>query len=326
MAGKLAVVFGGSGFIGRHVVRELAKRGWRVRAAVRRPHLAHFLRPLGVVGQVQLAQANIRNEDSVREALRGADAVVNLVGVLFQNGRQRFDAVQAEGADRIARLAREEGINVLVHVSAIGADAESDSKYARTKAEGEAAVREAFPSAVILRPSVVFGQQDRFFNRFASMAKSSPITPLPLFGSGKTRFQPVYVDDVADAVSEALVRPDARGRTFELGGPRVYTFRELMTLMLHTIGRKRVLAPIPFFLAPIVGMLGELVGLLPIFDPPITRDQIKLLKKDNVVGASGEADIGTLADLGVKPKTVESILPDYMVRYRKYGQFAPRTV
>lgn len=324
MAGKLAVVFGGSGFIGRHVVRELAKRGWRVRVAVRRPHQANFLRPLGAVGQIQLEQTNIRHEASVREALRGADAVVNLVGILFQNGRQRFNAVQAEGAETLARLASEAGAETFVHLSAIGADAESKSLYARSKAAGEAAVREAFPSAVILRPSIVFGPQDQFFNRFASMATMSALAPLPLFGGGKTRFQPVYVDDVADAVAEALVRPEARGRTFELGGPRVYTFRELMVLMLKTIGRKRLLTPIPFFLAPIIGVVGELWGLLPIFDPPITRDQIKLLKKDNVVDVSGEADIGTFADLGITPKTVESVLPDYMVRYRKYGQFAPR--
>lgn len=325
MTGKLAVVFGGSGFVGRHVVRELAKRGWRVRVAVRRPHLANFLRPLGAVGQIQLTQVNIRYKSSISEALKGADAVVNLAGVLFQNGRQRFDAVQGVGAANIATLAREAGIKRFVHISAIGADSRSDSVYARTKAQGEEAVRTAVPSATILRPSVIFGSQDQFFNRFAAMAASSPITPIPLIGGGKTRFQPVYVDDVADAVAESLMRPEASGRVFELGGPSVYTFRELMVLMLQITGRKRVLAPIPFALAHLIGIAGELFGLLPFFDPPITRDQVKLLKRDNVVGVSGGDGVGVLAELGVGATSVESVLPSYMVRYRKYGQFAEHT-
>lgn len=319
MTGKLAVVFGGSGFIGRNVVRELAKRGWRVRAAVRRPHHAQFLRPMGVVGQIQLFQANLRHRPSIEEALKGADAVVNLVGLLSQSGEQKFASVQAGGAAAVAELAAEAGVKDFVHVSAIGADANSDSLYARTKAEGEQAVRAALPEAVIIRPSIVFGPEDDFFNRFAEMASLSPA--LPLIGGGKTRFQPVYVDDVADAISAALERPEARGRTYELGGPTVYTFRQLLEKMLRETGRKRLFAPIPFALAPLVGLAGEAMHLVPFAQPPITRDQIKLLKRDNIVGASREEGIGTIEDLGVAPTALEAILPQYMVRFRKHGQF-----
>ncbi|MEM9170315.1 MAG: complex I NDUFA9 subunit family protein [Pseudomonadota bacterium] len=321
MTDKLAVVFGGSGFIGRYVVRELAKRGWRVRVAVRRPHQAQFLKPMGVVGQIQLTQSNVREAASVARAVEDADAVVNLVGILAPSGRQTFDAVQAGGAATIATCAADAGVERFVHVSAIGADAASDSAYARTKGEAEAAVRAAAPAAAILRPSIVFGPEDDFFNRFAAMATTTPLTPLPLIGGGKSRFQPVYVDDVADAACAALDRPQAGARVFELGGPRVYTFRELMELMLKEIGARRPLIPIPFAIAPLMGAVGELAGALPFVEPPITRDQIKLLKKDNVVGESGEA-VGTLADLDIAPQTLESVLPRYLVRYRKYGQFA----
>ncbi|MGE0409247.1 MAG: complex I NDUFA9 subunit family protein [Amphiplicatus sp.] len=320
MAQKLAVVFGGSGFLGRHVVRELAARGWRVRAVMRRPHLALQLKPMGVVGQIQLAQGNVRYPASIEKALAGADAVVNLVGILHQSGAQRFSAVQAAGARLIAESAAAAGVKSLVHVSAIGADPEAPSLYARAKAAGEAGVAAALAAATILRPSIIFGPDDHFFNRFAALAVSTPASPLPLFGGGRTRFQPVYVDDVADAVCEALARPDAEGRLYELGGPRVYTFRELMELMLAEIGRRRPLVPIPFALAPLVGLFGELAGALPLIDPPITRDQIKLLKRDNVV-SEGALTIG---DLGLKPATVEAILPTYMTPYRKYGQFAER--
>lgn len=321
--GRLAVVFGGSGFLGRNVVRELAKRGWRVRVAVRRPHLAQDLKPMGVVGQIQLAQCNIRYRPSIAEALKGADAVVNLVGILSQNGPQTFDALQSAGAGAVAELASAAGAKTLVHVSSIGADAGSDSLYARSKAEGERAVRAAFPTATILRPSIVFGPEDGFFNKFASMALFSPA--LPLIGGGATRLQPVYVDDVADAICEALIRPEVAGRTYELGGPRIYTFRTLMQLLLAEIGRKRLLVPVPFALAPLVGVAGEIVGAAPFFDPPVTRDQIRMLKADNVVGASREEAVGTITDLGIEPVTVESVLPSYMVRFRKYGQFAERT-
>lgn len=316
MAGKLAVVFGGSGFIGRNVVRELAKRGWRVRVAVRRPHHAQFLRPMGAVGQIQLAQANIRYRSSIAEALKGADAVVNLVGLLAQAGSQRFASVQAGGAAAIAELAAKEGVSNFVQVSAIGADAQSPSLYASTKAQAEEAVRAAMPSAAILRPSIVFGPEDDFFNRFASMAAMSPA--LPLIGGGKTRFQPVYVDDVADAICQALTQPQAAGATYELGGPTIYTFKELLELMLKETGQKRFFAPVPFAVAPMVGLVGEIAGALPFVAAPITRDQILLLKKDNVVSEEGGR---TLSDLGVTPTALETILPDYMVRFRKYGQF-----
>lgn len=322
MTGRLAVVFGGSGFIGRNVVRELAKRGWRVRAAVRRPHHAQFLRPMGSVGQVQLFQANVRHLPSVERAMIGADAVINLVGILHQEGAQSFSRVQAMGAAAIAGAAAKAGVKTFVHLSAIGADPTSKSLYAKTKGEAERAVREAMPSATILRPSVVFGPEDQFFNKFATlMSMAPPFAPLPLlFGGGATRFQPVYVDDVADAVCAALERPDAAGRVYELGGPRIYTFRQILEFVLAETGHRRILAPVPFVLAPVIGFFGECVGALPFFAPPITRDQIKLLKRDNVV-SDGAA---TLADLGVTPRTVESIAPSYLARFRKYGQFAER--
>ncbi|MEM1397577.1 MAG: complex I NDUFA9 subunit family protein [Pseudomonadota bacterium] len=320
MVGKLAVVFGGSGFVGRNVVRELLKRDWRVRVAVRRPHQAQFLKPSGAVGQIQLAQANIRHEASVKDAIAGADAVVNCVGILFPTGPQNFDAIQADGAATIAQHAAKEGVQNFVHVSAIGADIDGEADYARTKAAGEAAVREAIPTASIVRPSIVFGSEDSFFNRFAEMSTLSPA--LPLVGGGNTRFQPVYVDDVADAICTCLENEDAAGKTYEIGGPTVYTFKELLQLMLKETGRSRVLVPIPSPVAPLVGLVGETAGMLPFLDPPITRDQIKLLNKDNVVDAS-RAD-GTLEELGVQPTAVEAILPDYMVRFRKYGQFSER--
>ncbi len=322
MSGKLAVVFGGSGFIGRNVVRELAKRGWRVRVAVRRPHHAQFLRPMGAVGQVQLIQANVRHRPSIERALLGADAVVNLVGILFQSGSQSFERVQAAGAASIAGLAAAAGVSNFAHVSAIGADAASDSLYARTKGEAERAVREAVASATILRPSVVFGPEDQFFNKFAAIAGMAPsFAPLPLLiGGGATKFQPVYVDDVADAICAALEREEARGKTYELGGPRTYTFRQLMEFMLAETGQRRILAPAPFAAAPILGLLGEMMNWIPFFDPPITRDQIRLLKRDNVVSPGAL----TLADLGIAPRTIEAIVPGYLARFRKYGQFAER--
>lgn len=325
MVGKLAVVFGGSGFVGRNVVRELAKRGWRVRVAVRRPHHALFLRPMGAVGQIQLVQANIRHRPSVEQALNGADAVINLVSVLHQTGAQNFKALNARGAATIAELAAKSGARALVHVSALGAALDSDSLSARSKAEGEAAVRAAFPTATILRPSIIFGPEDDFFNRFAAMAAMAPFVALPAFGGGATRFQPVYVDDVADAILAAIERPDAAGRLYELGGPRVYSFRELMEMILAIIARPRLILPIPFALGPAIGMFGEALGLAPFLDPPITRDQIRQLRKDNVVGESGRANVGRIEDLGVQPRALDAILPTYLYRYRKYGQFAERT-
>ncbi len=322
MIGKLAVVFGGSGFVGRNVVRELAKRGWRVRAAVRRPHHAQFLRPMGAVGQIQLFQANVRHRPSVDRAIEGADAVINLVGILHQEGAQSFSRVQSFGAAAIAEAAARQGVKSFIHVSAIGADAESDSLYARSKGEAERAVREAVPSATILRPSVVFGPEDKFFNKFASlMTMAPPFAPLPLlFGGGATKFQPVYVDDVADAVCAALEKKEAAGRTYELGGPRVYTFRQLLEFVLAETGHHRILLSVPFALGPAFGFAGELFGAVPFFAPPITRDQIKLLKRNNIVGEGAN----TLADLGIEPRTVEAIVPGYLVRFRKYGQFAEK--
>ena len=324
MANKIVTVFGASGFVGRHVVRELAQQGWRVRAAVRRPNLAQYLRPLGAVGQIDLVQCNVRYRPSVAQALRGADAVVNLVGILAKQGAQTFNAVHAAGARHIAEMAAEAGIDNIVHISAIGANADSPSDYAQSKAEGEAAMREFVPSAVILRPSIIFGPQDGFFNRFAGMAAMiPPFAPLPAIGGGKTLFQPIYVDDIADCVVSALETPTFQGRTFELGGPDVRSFNELMELMLKIIGRKRWLAPIPYFAANAIASATKLPAMLPFFQAPITHDQVKLLKIDNIVGLSGEDNVGTIEDFGITPKTMEAILPTYLVRFRTKGQFSP---
>ncbi|QEX14916.1 3-beta-hydroxy-Delta(5)-steroid dehydrogenase [Hypericibacter terrae] len=309
MARKLATVFGGSGFIGRYVVQRLAKRGWMVRAAVRRPDEALFLKPLGDVGQITPIAANLRHQGSVEAAVAGADAVVNLVGLLYQGGPQRFDAVHVEGAGRAAAAARKAGAAQFVQVSAIGADPASPAAYARTKAAGEAAVKSAFPQATVLRPSIVFGPEDQFFNRFARMARLTPV--LPLIGGGHTRFQPVYVGDVADAVAAAVERQDAAGKTYELGGPEIRTFRELMVLMLQEIERRRLLVPIPFAIA---SLQGALLQLLPM--PPLTLDQVRLLKRDNVVTAG----MPGLKELGVGATALELILPTYLARYRPGGR------
>ncbi|MEL6112724.1 MAG: complex I NDUFA9 subunit family protein [Pseudomonadota bacterium] len=316
--GKLAVVIGGSGFVGRHVVRELARHGWRVRVGVRRPHLATHLKPMGVVGQIQLAQVNIRHRQSIDAALAGADAVINCVGILFQAGSQKFESIQADGAENIAAACAEAGITNLVHVSAIGADAQSKSLYARSKADGESRMRNHVPDAVIMRPSIVFGPEDDFFNRFAAMTRIAPA--LPLIGGGKTRFQPVYVDDVADAICAVLEAGTFKGTTFELGGPQIYTFRALMELMLREIGVRRALVPLPFSIAALMGLGGQMMGALPFLDPFLTRDQVRLLKKDNVVTQDDPA-IATLETLCITPTSVEAILPSYMVQYRKHGQF-----
>ncbi len=315
---EMITVFGGSGFVGRYVVRALAKAGYRVRVATRRPHLAGDLRVAGVVGQVQLAQANLRDEASVARAVEGAAGVINLVGILAEGGKQRFDTLQARGAGLVAKAARDEGVQRFVHVSAIGADASSKSKYAKTKALGEQAVREAVPEAAIVRPSIVFGAEDEFFNRFAAMARFAPA--LPLIGGGKTKFQPVFVGDVADAVFAALESDAAKGRTYELGGPSIYTFKALMTFILDTIKRKRLLVPIPFPVAMAMGASGELAAKFPFVEPFLTRDQVIQLKRDNVVGESGE-DVGRIEDLGVETETIEAIVPSYLARYRKGGEF-----
>lgn len=324
MRGDLIVVFGGSGFIGRYVVKELCRRGKRVRVPMRRPHLGQDLRVMGDVGQVQLVQANVRFPESVASALEDADGVVNLIGLLSEKGAQSFSAVQAEGAATIAKAAAAAGVTRLVQVSAIGADPKSRAAYGRTKAQAEASVRAAVPTAAIVRPSIVFGPEDGFFNRFAAMAQLSPA--LPLIGGGKTKFQPIYVQDLAEAIVNALDLETARGKTYELGGPKVYSFKELLRYILETIDRKRALAPLPFFIAQPMGAVADAVFRFnPFADPPLTGDQVEMLKRDNVVGATGDASILTIADLGVgELETIEAIVPTYLWRFRPYGQFQTR--
>lgn len=315
MNGKLITVFGGSGFVGRHVVRALAAAGYRIRVAVRRPDLAGHLQPLGAVGQIHAVQANLRYPDSVAAALEGADAAVNLVGILFETGRQSFHAVHAAGARAIARAAKQAGIETMVQLSAIGADAESPALYARSKAAGERAVLDELPGAVILRPSVIFGPEDDFFNRFAQLAKISPI--LPLIGGGETKFQPVFVDDVARAVVQAAEGHAKAGAVYELGGPEVLSFKTLMEFVLKTTGRRRLLLPVPMPLAEIKAWF---LGLLP--NPPLTVDQVRLLRSDNIVSAQAKAQKRTLPGLGVEPRGIEAIVPTYLQVYRRTGQFA----
>jgi len=311
---NLVTVFGGSGFVGAQAVRQLAKAGWRIRVAVRNPNLAYRMRMLGDVGQIDLVQANVRNPASVQRALEGSTAAMNLVGVLYEGGRQGFQAIHAMGAKTVAEAARQQGVTRLVQMSALGADANSASKYARTKAEGELAARAVYADAVVIRPSVVFGPEDRFFNRFAQLASVSPV--LPLIGGGATRFQPVFVGDVGKALAAATTLEAAAGGTYELGGPAVFSFRQLMEMMLAEIARKRILAPIPFPVASLLGKAGDAVaGFLP---PPLTSDQVELLKSDNVVSGAYPG----LADLGVTPTTLEAVLPTYLYRYRKGGQYA----
>ena len=316
----IITVFGGSGFIGRHIVRALAKAGYRVRVASRRPHLAQDLRVMGVVGQVQLVQANLRVAASVERALEGASGVVNLVGILNESGRQTFSRLHALGAKTVAEAAASAGISRVIQMSAIGADADSASQYARSKAEGEAAVKAAVPTATILRPSIVFGTDDAFFNRFADMARFAPA--LPLFGGGKTKFQPVFAGDVAEAVVAALETPEAQGEPYELGGPGVYSFAELMRFILDEIDRPRFLLPLPWQIGSVIAMMSELAAILPFVQPMLTRDQLIQLKSDNVVAEGAK----TLADLGVQAETVDSIVPSYLGRYRRYGQFHEREV
>jgi uncharacterized protein YbjT (DUF2867 family) len=314
---KLVTIYGGSGFVGRYIARRMAKEGWRVRVAVRHPNDALFVKPYGVVGQVEPVFCNIRDDASVRAVMAGADAVVNCVGVLNEIGKNGFQATQAEGAARIARIAAETGVAHLVQISAIGADAASDSRYARTKAEGEAGVLAAFPAAVILRPSVIFGQEDQFFNRFAGMARLGPI--LPVVGAG-TKFQPVYVDDVAQAAVLGATGAAEPG-IYELGGPDVETFRDLMNRMLTVIQRRKLVLNIPFFAARIMAFGFDMLqvvtlGLIP--NGMLTRDQVRNLARDNVVapGAKG------FADLGITPTAMAAVLPEYLWRYRPSGQFA----
>ena len=312
----LVTVFGGSGFVGSQVVRQLAKAGHRVRVAVRQPHLAYKMRMLGDVGQIEVVQANVRNVDSVSRALEGAEACVNLVGLLHESGRQRFQAVHVMGARTIAERAKAAGVTRFVQISAIGADAGSAADYARTKAEGEAAVRSVFPGAVIVRPSVVFGPEDAFFNRFAEMATISPA--LPLVG-GDTRFQPVFVGDVAAMIAWAASNPAAEGLTYELGGPGIYTMREILQLILTETGRDRILLALPWPVASLLGKVGDIMARVLPIAPPITSDQVEMLKFDNVADKS----LPGLAEAGIVPTSVEAIVPSYLYRYRKGGQYAP---
>jgi NADH dehydrogenase len=317
---KLVTIFGGSGFIGRYIARRMAKEGWRVRVAVRRPHEAGFVRPYGVVGQVEPVFCNIRDDASVRGVLGGADAVVNCVGILNEFGKNSFEAVQASGAERVARLAAEAGITRMVQISAIGADADSRSAYARTKAAGEAAVLRHQPDAVILRPSIVFGAEDEFFNRFAAMSRLGPV--LPVVGAD-TKFQPVYVDNVAEAAVKGVLGQAAPG-IYELGGPDVMSFRALMAMMLQVIRRRKLVLNVPFPVARLMGGGFDLLQKLSlglIENKMITRDQVANLRNDNIVG---EGTAG-LSDLGISPVSMGAVLPDYLWRFRPGGQYAEMT-
>ena len=311
MKSTLVTVFGGSGFLGRNVVRALAKQGYRIRVAVRHPRLANYLIPAGVVGQIQLVKADVVETDDIAAALAGAQAVINLTGILYSGGGQNFADVHADAAGHIAEAAKAAGIKTLVHVSALGADAHSDSSYAQSKAEGEKRVREAFPDAAILRPSILFGADDSFFNKFASLARYVPF--LPLIGGGRTKFQPVFVGDAAAAVLRCLDDASTRGKTYELGGPNVYSFKELMQIVLRTTDRKRLLLPVPFAIAYAKALF---LGLLP--SPILTMDQVTLLKSDNVVtsGAPGLAELGITA-----PTSVEAEVPSYLWRFKPKGQY-----
>jgi uncharacterized protein YbjT (DUF2867 family) len=311
MDSKLVTVIGGSGFIGRYVVQKLADAGHRVRVAVRNPNLALFLKPLGRVGQVQLVQANLRNEASIAAAVSGADAVINLVGLLFESGNQRFDGVQRDGAILAAKCAAKAGATAYIHMSAIGADAQGEANYARTKGEAEAGVRVVFPAATILRPSIVFGPEDGFFNRFAAMAKW-PMPMMPVV-AGDTKFQPVYVLDVAEAVLRSVEHASHAGQTYELGGPRSYSFRALTQYILDEVMVKKPLVDVPMGIAKLQAMV---LGLAP--KPLVTSDQLKLLAHDNVVSVGAK----TLSDFGITPTPLEAIVPSYLVRYRPKGQFS----
>ena len=313
---KLITIFGGSGFLGRHIVRALCKQRHRIRVAVRRPDLAGHLQPLGRVGQIHAVQANLGYRDSIESAVRDAHVVINLVGVLFERGRQRFETVQSFGAEAVALAAAAHGAS-LVHVSALGADENSRSLYARTKAQGEKLVLAAVPTATILRPSIVFGPEDDFFNRFAAMARLLPA--LPLVGGGHTRFQPVFAGDVASAVVAAVEGRTTPGATYELGGPSVRTFKELMEFVLAATERKRLLLPVPFRLAAVQAFF---LQFLP--KPLLTPDQVELLRSDNVVSEQAVLEGRTLAALGIDPSAIEVIVPPYLERFRRTGQFKVR--
>lgn len=313
----LVTVFGGSGFIGAQAVRALAKKGWRIRVAVRNPVTANELQPLGDVGQIQLMRCDVTRPEDVALALKGADAAVNLVGALYEAPGRGFRKLHVDAAETIAKAARAAKIDRVVQVSSIGADTQGAAAYARSKGEAEVLMRRIRPDAVILRPSIVFGMGDGFLNRFAAMATWSPA--LPLIGGGETRFQPVYVGDVAEAVAQAVIRPEIGGRTFELGGPAIYSFKDLLRLILRETGRNRLLVPMPFFIARILGSAAQTTALVGVA-PLLTRDQVLMLETDNVVAQGAEG----IAALGVQPTGLEAIVPSYLWRYRVGGQFAER--
>ena len=315
-AETLITIYGGSGFLGRHVARALAKRNYLIRVAVRRPDLANHLQPLGRVGQIHAVQANLRYGPSVEAAARDAKVLINLVGLLYERGKQRFEPVHAYGAEQVALAASAHGAR-MVQVSAIGADPNSRAAYARTKAEAERLVLAALPQAVIMRPSIMFGPEDDFFNRFAALARISPV--LPLIGGGTTRFQPVFVGDVAAAIADAVDGKVPGGKIYELGGPQVKTFEQLMRYLLATIERKRLLVPVPFFAAKIKAALLQYWP-----KPPLTPDQVELLRVDNVVSEAAKAEGRTLQGLGIEPEPLEAIVPSYLWRFRKTGQFKSR--
>jgi NADH dehydrogenase len=309
----LITIFGASGFLGRHVVRALAPHGYRIRAAVRRPDLAGVLQPLGRVGQVHAVQANLRHPASIEAAVRDSAVVINLVGILYERGRQSFDAVHRAGAEAVAKAAAAQGAR-MIHVSAIGADENATARYARSKALGEKAVLAAAPGAVIFRPSVIFGPDDEFFNKFAAMARYSPA--LPSIGFGWTSFQPVFAGDVGDAIAKAVAGEAKPGTIYELGGPGIYTFQQLLQYVIVTIRRRRMLLPLPFMAAKLVA---SVLQFLP--TPPLTPDQVELLKTDNVVSEAARREGRTLEGLGIEPRSVPAIVPSYLWRYRKSGQF-----
>ncbi len=315
---KLITIIGGSGFLGRHMVRNLAKRGYRIRVACRRPDLAGHVVPLGTPGQIALVQANVRYPASVAAACEGAFAVINLPSVLYSSGAQTFEALHVFGSEAVAKAARASKASMLIHMSSLGANLNSKSRYSSSKAEGEVRAKAAYPGAIILKPSVVFGPEDNFFNKFAAMARFSPV--LPLIGAD-TKFQPVFVGDIAEAVAILVDRGVADGKTYELGGPAAMTMRQILNFVLATVQRTRLRANLPFAVASVIGAVA---GLLP--KPQLTMDQVELLKSDNVVSETAENDGRSLKGLGIVPRSVEAIVPSYLYRYRKAGQFTTPSV
>jgi uncharacterized protein YbjT (DUF2867 family) len=315
---KIVTLIGGSGFVGRHIARALAKRGYRIRVGCRRPDLAGHVQPLGTPGQIMPIQVNVRYPASLAAACDGAYAVMNLTGVLSSGGAQSFEAVHVFGAEACAKAARTAKASVFIQMSALGADVNSGSEYARSKGQGEVRAKAAFPGAVILRPSIVFGPEDNFFNQFAGMSRLAPA--LPLIGGGVTKFTPVFVGDVAEAVAKLIDAGEATGKTYELGGPEVFTFKQLLEFTLDTIGRKRLLLPLPW---PVAKVLGTVLGVMP--GAPLTADQVELLKTDNVVSNAATREGRDLGGLGIKPSSIQGIVPSYLYRFRKAGQFtAPK--